>query len=152
MGIFTNKWAGEILLETKRIHGLAHDASETEVHEHLRGVQSYDDLVAQVQAANPALDPEAATARETELQATIDQLQSGLAETTRQHEALAASVTELEATNATLTADLATASTRITELEKEPAAPISNGPKEPAAPVKAGGTVWEKFKTQHNIV
>lgn len=152
MSLFGSKWAGEILLETKRIHGLAHDASEQEVHEHLRGVQSFEDVAT---AATAASADELATAQQQ-----INALQEEKQTLESRVEELAAEVSTLQATVAgyktqveQLQADIKAANDTIEQMKQEPAAEHTRGETDPTKP-KSGNEsmpVWEAFKKKHGL-
>lgn len=130
MSLFGKNWAGEILLETKRIFGIDHDASEQEVHEHLRSVESYEAVVAAAKTAGAE---------------EVTALQSGLAETERQKDALENRVKDFETQVATLQAnvdklekdakalqtDLDAKMAEIAALKDEPATKHTGGETEP---------------------
>ncbi len=150
MGLFQNKWAGEILLETKRIFGLDHDASEQEVHEHLRNVESYDTVVDNAKS---------------EGMQDLLALQSGLAETERQKDflenrakelesqvdALQANVDALKTEAEALKADVTAKAAEIEALKSEPAAKHTTGDVDPEPAPKSATPVWDAFKAQHGL-
>ncbi|TXH09138.1 MAG: hypothetical protein E6R03_17180 [Hyphomicrobiaceae bacterium] len=151
MSLFGNKWAGEILLETKRIHGLAHDASEQEVHEHLRSVTSYEDVTA---AAGAASEEEVTALKsalaETERQK--DALDNRVAELTSQVEALHENVKRLEKEAEALKADAKAKADEIEALKKEAAAEHTNGETDPSPGKEKSKTPkWDAFRAQHGL-
>lgn len=126
MALFEKSWAGEILLETKRIHGLDHDATAQEVHEQLRKVDSYEHLAA---AAKTAAETEAQTAVEAAQQATEaaeNRAEKAEADLTAAQATVESQKKQIEK----LQADLDAANAEVQRLKKEPAAERTAGPTE----------------------
>lgn len=152
MSLFASKWAGEILLETKRIHGLAHDASEQEVHEHLRGVKAFED-VANAATASAAEELTAAQAQVTTLQEEKQTLENRVEALNTDIDTLQATVEGYKKQVEQLQADITAANDTIEQMKKEPAADHTAGETVPFKKEAVAGEmpVWEAFKKKHGL-
>ena len=152
MTLFGSKWAGEILLETKRIHGLAHDASEQEVHEHLRGVQAFEEIAAAAVTAG-AEELTAAQQQITALQEEKQTLESRVEELAAEVNTLQATVAGYKTQVEQLQADIKAANETIEQMKQEPAAEHTKGETDPSKPESGSGSmpVWEAFKKKHGL-
>lgn len=136
--MFKSKNYDSILTRIKAVHGLEHDATEAEIDQHLADCPTYEEVKAnakaeaengvkdQVDAAKAAQQAaenraEKAESDLTAVQSDLTATKSGLAETQRQLDA---------------------ANKKILELEKEPAAPHTNGPTDPPEP-KTGTRAYD---------
>lgn len=120
MGLFQSKWAAEILLETKRIFGLDHDASEQEVHEHLRSVESFEQFTAQARE-NVEKQFTAPTERENALQGEKDALENRVNELASQVDTLQTNLAALKEEAEALKQDAEAKAEEIERLKAEAA-------------------------------
>lgn len=130
MSLFQSKWAAQILLENKRIFGLDHEASEQEVHEHLRTVESFADVAASLRA-EVEKEFTAPTERENALQTENEALENRVKELEPQVASLQANVAQLEKDAKSLKSDLDAKVTEIEALKSEAAAEHTGGETEP---------------------
>lgn len=114
------KWYDSILTKVKGIFSLSHDASESEIDAALDGIKSHADLKAQIQE-ELKLENEQAVAT------AVETVQSDLDTANQTNADLQKQVDDLKAENADLQKQNALQATRITELEKEPAAEHTKG-------------------------
>lgn len=130
MSLFGSKWAGEILLETKRIFGLDHDASEQEVHEHLRTVESFADVAASLRTE---IEKEftAPTEREKTLEDEKQDLENRAAQAEQEAATLRATVAALKKEAEDLKTEAKAKADEIERLKAEPATKHTGGETQP---------------------
>lgn len=124
--MFKSKNYDSILTRIKAVHGLEHDATEAEIDQHLANCTTYEEL-----KANAKTEAEEAVKGDLDAAKTAQQAAENRAEKAENElNAVQADLTATKSGLAETERQLEAAQKRITELEKEEAAPPTGGPTE----------------------
>lgn len=141
-------WTAEILLECKRIFGIQHDATEQEIHESLREIESHEDLKTSI-IEEFKTDSNAPTEKETELEAKVSDMQAQVDDLKSQLESAQQTIDNLTAEKKDLESKGSALQAEIDQLKEEPADKHTGGDNPP--PGKSKTPVWDNFKEKHGL-